>query len=55
MTGDKRAYWPPYVGELRDAAVGGSFESVSTAWPQDLDLCGRGLGHGYRWTRALAL
>ena len=30
MTGDERGYWPLYIGELRDAAAGGSFESVST-------------------------
>jgi len=31
MTGDERGCWPPYVGEIRDAAAEGSFESVSTA------------------------
>ena len=33
MMGDESGYWPPYVGELWDAAARGSFESVSTVTP----------------------
>jgi hypothetical protein len=28
MMGDERGYWPPYVGELWDAAARGSYETV---------------------------
>jgi hypothetical protein len=30
MTDDERGYWPPYVGDLWDAAAWGSSKSVST-------------------------
>ena len=29
ITSDERGFWPPYIGELWDAAIGGSSENMS--------------------------